>query len=85
LLQSDGVKLSVCPLDTADPVPESFRWTVTSLLGALDNETPIEVLWPFWTAIEDLPATTLGFSTWMATGSEVVLCPALSLVTAVSE
>jgi hypothetical protein len=42
------------------------------------------VLWPFETVSEDWFITTLGFSTWMATGSEVVL-PCLLATTAVSE
>src|SRR5580658_544136 len=85
LFQSEGVKVSAWPSDTVVPVPASFRCTVTSLLGALDNETPSEVLWPCWTVSEDWPVTTLGFSTWMATGSEVVLVPAWSVITSVSE
>jgi hypothetical protein len=79
------VKVSVWPLDTVVPVPASFRCTVTELLGAVDNETPNEVVWPCATVSEDWSVTTLGFSTWMAAGSEVVLFPCLSVVTAVSE
>ena len=82
--QSEGVKVSVWPLDTLVPVPASFRRTVTGLAGAVDSETPNDVLWPFETVSEDWSVTTLGFSTWMATGSEVVL-PCLLVVTAVSE
>ena len=71
--QFDGVKVSVWPLDTVDPVPASLRCTVTGLLGAVDSETANDALWPFATVSEDWLVTTLGFSTWMATGSEVVL------------
>ena len=76
--------MSVWPFDNLVSVPASARRTVTDLLGAVDSETPNEVLWPFSTVTEDWSVTTLGFSTRMATGSDVVL-PCLLVVTAVSE
>src|SRR5580698_2202970 len=82
--QFDGVKVSVWPLDTLVPVPVSLRCTVTRLLGAADSLTANDALWPFVSVSADWLAITLGFSTWMATGSEVVL-PCLLYVTAVTE
>ena len=84
--QSDGVKVSVWPLDTLTAVaPDRFSRTVTSWLGFVDSETLNVPVLPFETASVDWSVTTLGFSTWIATGSEVVVCPRLSVVTAVSE
>ena len=71
--QFDGVKVSAWPLDTLVPVPASLRCTVTGLLGAVDSLTANDALWPLATVSEDWAVSTLGFTTWMATGSEVVL------------
>ena len=61
------------------------RCTLTVLLGGEDNVTPNAALFPPATVRCVRSATTEGCSTPMATGSEVVLWPCLSVVTAVSE
>ena len=46
---------------------------MTGLLGAVDSLTANDALWPLAIVSEDWAVSTLGFTTRMATGSEVVL------------
>jgi hypothetical protein len=71
-------------VDDQQPVEEFPAQGADDPLAAVDSLTANDALWPLVIRSEDWAVSTLGFTTLMATGSEVVL-PCLLSVTPVSE